>query len=106
MSEKVSLVISAGQASTPQCSPAVVPAEVSTVELKPSQSGSSAGTGQGGTAWSAFGQVGQLSPRSRTPSQSASSAQGAGVGAGVRLGVGVWAEVRSGRSSPRTGTVR
>ena len=106
VSEKVLLLISAGQASTPQCSPAVVPAEFSTAELKPSQSGSSIGTGQGGTAWLAFGQAGQLSPGSRTPSQSASSAHGADVGAGVRLGVGVWAEVRSGRSSPRTGRVR
>jgi hypothetical protein len=95
VSEKVSLLISAGQASAPQCSPAVVPAEFSTMELKPSQSGSSNGTGQGGKRWLTFGQLGQLSPRSRTPSQSTSSAQGAGVAAGVRLGVGVWAEVRS-----------
>ena len=81
----------------------MVPAEFSTVELKPSQSVSSVGTGQGGRPWLAFGQVGQLSPASRTPSQSASSAHGADVGSGVRLGVGVWAEVCSARSSPRTG---
>src|SRR6266545_6420645 len=79
VSEKASLLISAGQASAPQCSPAVVPAEFSTMELKPSQSGSSNGTGQGGKPWLAFGQVGQLSPKSNTPSQSISSAQGAGV---------------------------
>src|SRR6266542_4724198 len=76
-SEKVSLLRSAGQASFPQCLAAFGPAEVSTVELKPSQSGSLAETGQGGRFCAGLGQLGQLSSASLTASQSRSVAQGA-----------------------------
>ena len=76
-SEKVSLLMSAGQALFPQCAVALVPAEVSTLELKPSQSGSLAATGQGGRLCAGLGQFGQLSSASLTASQSRSVAQGA-----------------------------
>ena len=50
MSEKVSLLMSAGQALRPQWTRAPVPAAPSRAVLKPSQSGSFAGTGQEGRA--------------------------------------------------------
>src|SRR5438128_277633 len=78
-SEKVSLLRSAGQASFPQCAAAFVPAEVSTPELKPSQSGSLAGRGQGGRFCAELGQFGQLSEALSTASQSKSPGQGAQV---------------------------
>src|SRR5437870_12279227 len=61
ISENLSLFRSAGHPFAPQWASGFVPAEFSTVELNPSQSGSLAGTGQGGRFWSGFGQFGQLS---------------------------------------------
>src|SRR6266542_3622228 len=75
-----SLLISGGQASVPQWAFGFVPAELSTVELKLSQSGSFAGTGQGGRFWAGFGHAGQLSVPSGTPSPSASAGVAEGVG--------------------------
>ena len=77
--------MSAGQALRPQWAIGLVPAEISTAELKPSQSGSLRGTSQGGRFCVAFGQLGQLSMRSGTPSASLSAP---GVGDGVELGGG------------------
>src|SRR5207247_993186 len=68
MSEKVSLVTSAGQALKPHWTRAWVPARSSTAEVKPSQSGSLAGMSQAGRAWLAFGQSGQLSVALGSPS--------------------------------------
>src|SRR5437667_20462 len=76
MSEMPSLLRSAGQPLAPQCRMEFVPAEVSRAVLKPSQSGSLAGTGQGGRFWEEFGQRGQLSVLSGTPSPSPSGGQG------------------------------
>src|SRR5437660_398018 len=76
MSEMPSLLRSAGQPLAPQCKMEFVPAEVSRAVLKPSQSGSLAGTGQGGRFWEGFGQRGQLSVLSGTPSPSPSGGQG------------------------------
>src|SRR2546425_4151066 len=78
-SEKPSLLRSAGQASFPQCAAAFVPAEVSTAELKPSQSGSLAARGQGGRFCAGLYQLGQLSRALKTASQSRSPGQGAQV---------------------------
>src|SRR3990170_2243703 len=72
ISEKVSLLISAGQALAPPGGGGGGAAEVSTAVLKPSQSGSLRGTGQGGRAWVGLGQFGQLSELSGTPSPSLS----------------------------------
>ncbi len=69
VSEKPLLVVSAGQASVPQWARALVPMKSSSAVLNASQSGSLAGTDQG-SAWVGFGQVGQLSERSNTPSPS------------------------------------
>src|SRR5438105_1175326 len=74
ISEKESLLMSAGQAFVPQWARAFVPARSSTAEVKPSQSGSLAGTVQSGRPWLAFGQKGQLSETSGRPSASASQA--------------------------------
>src|SRR5437773_1227032 len=76
MSEMPSLLRSAGQPPAPQWTRGLVPAEFSTAMLKPSQSGSLAGTGQGGRFWEGFGQRGQLSVLSGTPSPSPSGGQG------------------------------
>jgi hypothetical protein len=73
MSEKPLLSRSAGQELAPQCASAFVPAEFSTEELKPSQSGSLARTGHGGMVWAGFGQFEQLSEAFSTPSASLSS---------------------------------
>src|SRR5947208_3213871 len=63
---------------------------VAAAELKPSQSGSLAGTGHGGSVWVGLGQLGQLSEASGTPSPSLSIPGVAdGVGDGVRVGVAV-----------------
>jgi hypothetical protein len=67
---KLSLFTSAGHASAPQCTSALVPAKFSTAELKPSQSGSLADIGQAGRPWFEFAQVGQLSAMSAMPSLS------------------------------------
>src|SRR2546425_7546681 len=75
-SEKPSLLISAGQALVPQWMRGAVPAEFSTLVLKPSQSGSLAGMSQGGRLWLRFGQFGQLSIESGTVSQSGSPGHG------------------------------
>src|SRR2546427_7357580 len=75
-SEKPSLLISAGQALVPQWMRGAVPAEFSTLVLKPSQSGSLAGMSQGGRFWLRFGQFGQLSIESVTASQSRSPGHG------------------------------
>src|SRR3989442_9018261 len=83
-SEKPSLLMSAGQALRPQCIIGLVPAEVSRLVLKPSQSGSLGGTGEGGRLCVAFGQLGQLSMRSGAPSPSLSAP---GVGDAVEVGV-------------------
>ncbi len=56
-----------------------VPTNVSLGEPNPSQSGSSGATGHGGTDWSVFGQAGQLSAPSGTPSASVSGKSGAAV---------------------------
>src|SRR5262245_38010862 len=79
---------SGGQAFAPQCPFGSVPAAFSTVVVKPSQSGSFRGTGQGGSACVGFGQAGQLSTASGTPSPSLSTASvGDGVGeAGLEVG--------------------
>src|SRR5207247_8180612 len=79
MSETVSLLISAGQAFVPQCARAPVPAAFSAPVLKPSQSGSLAGTGQGGMDCAGFDQLGQLYVAFSTPSQSKSPAPGAHI---------------------------
>src|SRR5438094_8258174 len=71
-SEKPSLLMSTGQALVPQWMSGAVPAEFSTVVLKPSQSGSLAGMSQGGRFWLGFGQRGQLSLGSGTASPSGS----------------------------------
>src|SRR5437867_7230942 len=76
ISEKPSLLMSTGQALVPQWMSGAVPAEFSTVVLKPSQSGSLAGMIQGGRFWLRFGQFGQLSLASGTVSQSRSPGQG------------------------------
>src|SRR5438876_9507947 len=76
MSAILSLLTSAGQAPGPHWTRASVPAGFSTVVAKPSQSGSLAGTGQGGRFWEGFGQRGQLSVLSGTPSPSPSGGQG------------------------------
>src|SRR5438128_1886743 len=76
--------MSAGQALRPQCMIGLVPAEISTAELNPSQSGSLRGTSQGGRFCVGFGQLGQLSTRSGTPSPSLSAP---GVGDAVEVGV-------------------
>src|SRR5439155_24374062 len=76
ISEKPSLLRSAGQALAPQWRMKLVPAELSTTVLKPSQSGSLAGTDQGGRFWARFGQFGQLSAVLSTLSPSKSLLQG------------------------------
>src|SRR5207247_11358249 len=76
--------MSADQALRPQCMIGLVPAEISTAELNPSQSGSLRGTSQGGRFCVGFGQLGQLSMRSGTPSPSLSAP---GVGDAVEVGV-------------------
>src|SRR5437667_800571 len=76
--------MSAGQALRPQCMIGLVPAEISTAELNPSQSGSLRGTSQGGRFCVGFGQLGQLSTRSGGPSPSPAVA---GVGDAVEVGV-------------------
>src|SRR5439155_17040362 len=76
MSAILSLLTSAGQAPGPYWTRASVPAGFSTVVAKPSQSGSPAGTGQGGRFWAELGQRGQLSVLSGTPSPSPSGGQG------------------------------
>src|SRR2546425_1053475 len=83
-STKVSLLMSAGQALRPQWRVGFVPTEASTAELNPSQSGSLRGTGQGGRFCVGFGQLGQLSLTSGTPSPSLSAP---GVGDAVEVGV-------------------
>ena len=98
-SEKPSLLMSAGQALRPQCIIGLVPAEVSRLELKPSQSGSLGGTGQGGRFCVAFGQLMQLSPTSGTPSPSLSPpgvSDGVNAGVAVSVGVGVGVSVAEG----------
>src|SRR5439155_14478669 len=75
MSEILSLLTWAGQAAGPHWTRASVPAGFSTALPKPSQSGSLAGTGQGGRFWEGFGQRGQLSVVSGTPSPSPSGGQ-------------------------------
>src|SRR5262245_12971916 len=72
MSENTSLLMSAGQALVPHWTRALVPARSSTAELKPSQSVSFGPMSQRGKAWEPFGQAGQLSLRSETPSPSKS----------------------------------
>src|SRR5438132_8028586 len=89
MSAKVSLFRSTGHAPAPQWTRASVPAGFSTALLKPSQSGSLAGTGQGGRFWAGLGQRGQLSELSGLPSPSLSAGAGVGDGLTVGLGVGV-----------------
>src|SRR5439155_25313733 len=79
ISEKPSLLRSAGQALAPQWRMKLVPAELSTTVLKPSQSGSLAGTDQGGRFWAGFGQLGQLSSMLSTASPSKSLAEGVRV---------------------------
>ena len=96
MSEKVSLLRSAGQALKPHWMKALVPAGVSTAVLKPSQSGSLGGTDQGGIFWEGFGQRGQLSTGSSTPSPSLSIGDGVAVGVGVAAEVGVAVDVGAG----------
>src|SRR5439155_22429484 len=59
-SEKLSLLTSAGQALVPQWLVKFVPADVSTAELKPSQSGSLVASGQGGRFCAVLCQLGQL----------------------------------------------
>src|SRR2546426_671021 len=76
--------MSAGQALRPQWKVGFVPTDASTAELNPSQSGSLRGTSQGGRLCVGFGQLGQLSTRSGTPSPSLSAP---GVGDGVEVGV-------------------
>src|SRR3989454_1012164 len=76
--------MSAGQALRPQWKVGFVPTDASTAELNPSQSGSLRGTSQGGRLCVAFGQLGQLSMRSGTPSPSLSAP---GVGDAVEVGV-------------------
>src|SRR2546425_6834190 len=89
-STKVSLLMSAGQALRPQWRVGFVPTEASTAELNPSQSGSLRGTSQGGRLCVAFGQLGQLSLTSGTPSPSLSAPSvGDGVEVGVNDAVGV-----------------
>src|SRR5437899_295640 len=74
--------MSAGQALRPQWKVGFVPTDASTAELNPSQSGSLRGTSQGGRLCVGFGQLGQLSTRSGTPSPSLSAP---GVGDGVEV---------------------
>src|SRR5438445_13220787 len=76
--------MSAGQALRPQWKVGFVPTDASTAELNPSQSGSLRGTSQGGRFCVGFGQLGQLSTRSGTPSPSLSAP---GVGDAVEVGV-------------------
>src|SRR2546422_243632 len=66
----------AGPRRAPHVTRAVVPGGVSAAVPKPSQSGSLGGTGQGGRFWEEFGQRGQLSVLSGTPSPSPSGGQG------------------------------
>src|SRR5947209_1697595 len=61
ISEKPSLLMSAGQALMPQWMSGAVPAEFSTAVLNPSQSGSLAAMSQGGRFCAGLYQVGQLS---------------------------------------------
>src|SRR5437867_2010292 len=77
--EKLSLLTSAGQALVPQWLVKFVPADVSTAELKPSQSGSLVASGQGGRSCAGLDQLGQLSAAFTTASQSTSPGQGAQV---------------------------
>src|SRR5436190_12312618 len=82
MSEKPSLLMSAGHALTPQCSAGLVPTRLSTLLVKPSQSGSLPDTGHGGSSCVGLYQSGQLSeplhqelvqPGSQVPSRSLST---------------------------------
>src|SRR2546422_9211425 len=98
--------MSAGQALRPQWAIGLVPAEISTAELKPSQSGSLSGTRQGGSFWVAFGQLGQLSVMSGTPSASLSAPSvGDGVEVGVSDAVGVAVRVWFGVAAAVRGSV-
>ena len=91
ISEKLSLLMSAGQALVPQWMSGAVPAEFSTVVLNPSQSGSLAGISQGGRFCAGLYQVGQLSgpatigpapSGSARPSEMLSASQSGFVGQG------------------------